>query len=466
MKKKCTLLFAIIILMANSLSAQIWGNACAGSGFNDQVLCLVADSANHILYAGGAFTSVDGTTANGIAKWNGISWTPVGAGFTQTGGSAVVYAIALFNNQLYAGGYFTTSGSNTVHNIAKWNGTDWVPVSTGMSVTGTYDFVNAFAVFNNELYVGGTFTTAGTINAKNIAKWNGTVWSTVAGGIYDRVNALHVYNNELYAGGNFVINNITFNLQYRISKMTTGGWVNVGSTGLGDATMAWSVKALTTYKNKMFAGGYFNVLESGTTVANHMASWNGTVWSTVGTPAGVTSTATDPIRALKVYNGKLYAAGIFTGAGSTAAVNLASWNDTTWSTVTSSGLDNKVNAMAVFDGSLVIAGAFTNAGGVPRGHIAKFTTTPVSVASTEKLLESILYPNPATDVATLTVHSTEQLHNATLLVHDITGKLVKEITGINSNTISIKRDALLGGTYTYSLYNNNSNVSKGKIIFE
>jgi hypothetical protein len=466
MRKKCTLLFTLIVLMSQTVTAQIWGNACAGSGFNNQVLCLLADSVNHVLYAGGAFTSVDGTNANGIAKWDGISWTPVGAGFTETSGNAVVYALALYNNQLYAGGYFTTSGSNTVNNIAKWNGTDWVPVSTGMSTSGVYDFVNAFAVFNNELYVGGEFTTAGTINAQNIAKWNGTVWSTVAGGIYDRVNALHVYNNELYAGGDFVINNVTFNLQYRISKMTTGGWVNVGSIGLGDATMAWSVKALATYKNKMFAGGYFNVLESGVTVANHMASWNGTAWSAVGTPSGVTSTATDPIRALKVYNGKLYAAGIFTGAGSTSAVNLAAWNDTTWATVSSSGLDNKVNAMAVFDGSLIIAGAFTNAGGVPRGRIAKFTTTPVSVPSTEKIPEAALYPNPAKNVTTLTVANSEPMKNATLLIHDITGKLVKAISGINNNVISIERDDLLGGTYTYSLYNENSNIASGKIIFE
>lgn len=466
----CYTILLFIILWSTGASAKKWDSLGTGAGFDKQVLCLYSDTATNTLYAGGAFTTVDGITVNGIAKWNGTTWSAMGSGFTSP--NAVVYAITMYGGQIYAGGYFTTSGSTTVNNIARWDGTAWQPLSTGMSTTGFYDFVSSFATFGGDLYVGGEFSKAGTITAKNIAKWNGTVWSTLGlfGGIDDRVNTLYVHAGELYAGGDFVINATTFSFQYRICKLGASGWDNVGTKGVGDATALWSVKALATYNNKLFTGGYFNVLETGSP-ANHMASWNGTAWATVGTPAGVTSTTTDPVRALNVYKGKLYAGGAFTAAGAATADYLAVWNDTAWAAVDSAQLNGKVNAMALYKGALIVAGDFTNAGGAARGRIAKFDLTPATpppsgINDAGRQLQCAALPTPAGESVSLLVSSTTVPKMLTAVITDVSGKVVDKVHVTGQNKIVVNRNGLPAGTYYYSVYTGSGASTSGNIVFQ
>ena len=91
-----------------------------------------------------------------------------------------VYAMEAYDDgtgpALYAGGWFTTDqASVSANHILKWNGTSWLPLGDG--ITGLFSRVQSMAVYNGELIVGGTFTSAGGIHANNIAKWNGTTWS-------------------------------------------------------------------------------------------------------------------------------------------------------------------------------------------------------------------------------------------------------------------------------------------------
>jgi hypothetical protein len=60
------------------------------------------------LYAGGQFTTAGGVLANGIAKWNGNSWSPLGSGIG--GYSRYVLALAASDSELYVGGNFSTAG--------------------------------------------------------------------------------------------------------------------------------------------------------------------------------------------------------------------------------------------------------------------------------------------------------------------------------------------------------------------
>jgi hypothetical protein len=109
------------------------------------------------LYAGGQFKNVRNTTVrvNGIAKWDGSSWTPLGTG--MGGAAPYVRALAVLGSTLYAGGQFTTAGNVTnVHYIAQWDGNSWSPLGSGMDRA-----VNALAVTGSTLYVGGDFFTAG-----------------------------------------------------------------------------------------------------------------------------------------------------------------------------------------------------------------------------------------------------------------------------------------------------------------
>ncbi|MBS0197598.1 MAG: hypothetical protein JSR77_12660 [Planctomycetes bacterium] len=51
----------------------------------------------------------------------------------------------------------------------------------GGGATGGY--ATSVAVFDGDLIVGGTFTTAGGVTAKGLARWNGNTWSEFAGGV-------------------------------------------------------------------------------------------------------------------------------------------------------------------------------------------------------------------------------------------------------------------------------------------
>ena len=79
----------------------------------------------------------------------------VGAGFGDETGDRV-YALAVSGSDLYAGGAFTTAGGSAAKNIAKWNGSSWSALGSGMNSA-----VSALAVSGSDLYAGGNFTTAG-----------------------------------------------------------------------------------------------------------------------------------------------------------------------------------------------------------------------------------------------------------------------------------------------------------------
>src|SRR5207249_3604618 len=66
------------------------------------------------VYAGGLFTTAGGSNANYTAKWNGSSWTALGSGLND-----LVYALALSGSDLYAGGTFTTAGGKASGYIAR-----------------------------------------------------------------------------------------------------------------------------------------------------------------------------------------------------------------------------------------------------------------------------------------------------------------------------------------------------------
>ncbi|NOT63685.1 MAG: hypothetical protein HOP19_26020, partial [Acidobacteria bacterium] len=116
---------------------------------------------------------------------------------------------ALSGNDLYAGGTFTTAGGVSAINIAKWNGTSWSALGVGV---GGGNWVSALAINGSDLYVGGFFTTAGGKPASNIAKWNGTSWSALGSGVVSNrsfggtpINGMAVGGGDLYVGGNFTI---------------------------------------------------------------------------------------------------------------------------------------------------------------------------------------------------------------------------------------------------------------------
>jgi len=104
------------------------------------------------------------------------AWGPLGTGMGGT--SPYVNALTVYNGELIAGGYFSTAGGATCTHIARWNGSAWQALGSGMN-----DAVYALAVYNGELVAGGTFTTAGAVPCNFIARWNGSAWQALGAGM-------------------------------------------------------------------------------------------------------------------------------------------------------------------------------------------------------------------------------------------------------------------------------------------
>jgi hypothetical protein len=170
-----------------------WFGLGAFSGANGSVYASVVDGSGN-LYIGGSFTAVGEAQASSIAKWDGSAWSALGSGMNSQ-----VYALAVSGSDLYAGGYFTTAGGVSANYIAKWNGSAWSALGLGMN-----NSVSALAVSGSDLYAAGGFITAGGVSANRIAKWNGSAWSALGSGMNDYVSALAVSGNDLYAGGGFI----------------------------------------------------------------------------------------------------------------------------------------------------------------------------------------------------------------------------------------------------------------------
>src|SRR5262245_17258224 len=127
------------------------------------------------------------------------SWLPDFRGLPGTNGW--VGAFEVFDDgggsALYVGGNFTSAGRVMANRIAKWDGERWSALGSGMSVGSSSLGVYALAVFDDgsgsALYAGGDFTRAGGLAANNVAKWDGTSWAALGSGLNNGVSALAVF---------------------------------------------------------------------------------------------------------------------------------------------------------------------------------------------------------------------------------------------------------------------------------
>jgi hypothetical protein len=282
-----------------------------GSGMNPQGVVYALGVSGTDLYAGGCFTAAGGIPATNIAKWNGSAWSALGSGMgpysPYATSTTYVQALAVSGTNLYAGGYFTTAGGVPANNIAQWNGGAWSALASG--TTGSYPnwpfaFVDALAVCGTNLYAGGSFNTAGGLSASCIAKWDGSAWSALGSGMSGSNNpcvyTLAVIGTNLYAGGSFTMaGGVAANY---IAKWNGLAWSSLGS-GMNAAVMA-----LAASGTNLYAGGAFTM--AGGLPANYVAKWDGQAWSSLGSglDESVIALAADGA-------GHLFAGGDFARAG-------------------------------------------------------------------------------------------------------------------------------------------------------
>jgi tetratricopeptide (TPR) repeat protein len=138
------------------------------------------------IYMAGSFGTTNGIS---IQKFDDNKWTSLGT----LQGQGFVESMTYLNNTLYIGGTFTGISNVEAHNVAKWDGSNWKSLGSGLSgglkgevqfdkkpggnsVTYNYtDVVKSIYPINNSLLVLGNFNKAGSLSSKYAALWNESV---------------------------------------------------------------------------------------------------------------------------------------------------------------------------------------------------------------------------------------------------------------------------------------------------
>jgi Rax2 C-terminal beta propeller domain/Secretion system C-terminal sorting domain len=385
----------------SALGSGVNGTALAVTGYGDT------------LFVGGEFTQAGGNPANYIAKWNGTTWSALAGGlnnvvlynslvlrgsklyaggeFTQAGLATTKYvavwdtvsktwsalgagvnandiAVATDGTNFYFGGYFSTAGGVNAFGVAKWNGSVWSSLGGATNTVGGE--VRTIALDGNKVYLGGSFNVAGSLSANNIAIWDKSsdTWSMLGtgatNGVDDDVDDIvaDTINHVIYVGGDF--QNAGGNPANYIAKWDGTNWTTLGS-GTNNGTDG-EVHALALFGTDLYVGGEFT--HAGGNAANYVAKWSGTAWSALG------SGVDDNVYAIAAGTSVIFFGGAFANAGGSSANNIASWNGSSWSAL-GTGVDAEVYALAANADTVYVGGAFSNAGGNPASHIAKWDGT-------------------------------------------------------------------------------------------
>ncbi len=239
------------------------GNGVSGGGVN------AIRAQGGLVYAGGSFTNASGITANRIAVWNGFAWASLGVG-AANGVNGTVNAILLDGADVYVGGSFSTAGGAPARAIAKWNGSSWSSLGAGFFHSSTAN-VNDLAKIGSYLYACGAFTNAGgSVVTRGIARWDGAKWESLGSGIGNETSvgaargySLATWGNDLFVSGTF----------------ETAGLTDAGYIARWNDQIDFSPPAtLRLFNGQMLPGNTFkfraNTTERVTYVVEHTADFN------------------------------------------------------------------------------------------------------------------------------------------------------------------------------------------------
>jgi hypothetical protein len=135
------------------------------------------------------------------------TWQPVG----QHLGYGLIQTLGVYNGELLVGGYSDSSGGPP-EGLARFNGSAWAPLGGGLYL-GNESPDEILAVFdlrevNGDLMVAGTFSYAGAqqytpdaVAAFHVARWDGTNWHALGTGTNDAVVSLHEHKGDLLVAG-------------------------------------------------------------------------------------------------------------------------------------------------------------------------------------------------------------------------------------------------------------------------
>ncbi len=319
---------------------------------------------NGDLYAGGRFHRAGGVPCSNLARWDGKQWSDIGGGVS--GGSygiiiegqvyyGEVYGLASQQQELYVAGDFTTAGSREAKYVASWNGSAWSEIGGGLTGIAT-----TVVSRDHEAYVGGNFDQAGNIAAPGVVRWNGSSWNALGVGVIGQVSALDFVGKSLYVGGTFGL--AGGKQTGSVAQWDGQTWSSLGN-GTGNALVGRvETGGIAAGDGQVVVGG--QLFSAGTIEAHNLVKLNGKEWSRVD--GGITG---GYIQKVAVSGSNVYVAGSFV-IPQVGATNLARWNGSQWASLGDGLSVANITSMAASGNNFYVGGYFTSVGGVEVANLA------------------------------------------------------------------------------------------------
>jgi trimeric autotransporter adhesin len=250
------------------------------------------------LYTGGFFDNWFGPEHPvPVFRYDGQSWSPLDTL------SLVVTDMTRYQGHLYIAGRRASLSHPAMQGVYRWDGEHWQAI--GPVVGENFASVNAMISYEGLLVVGGEFSSIGSTPAKHLAAWDGSSWlpMEVAGlssipGITD----LDVFQGELVAAAEEVFH------------FDGAQWAPLGSIR--------GVRRLATIGTNLFGGGW--PYQPGWELSPvGVVRWDGRQWNRLG------SGTSDPVGAFVEHGGSVYMGGRFTRAGNGTSFAIARWDGLT-----------------------------------------------------------------------------------------------------------------------------------------
>jgi hypothetical protein len=310
-----------------------------GHGIPNGSISHVAVEGTNVYVAG--FFVLPEAGATNLARWNGSAWSALDDGLTVThpvlGRSAEVYisALAVSRGKLYVAGTFNRAGSLEANGIACWDGYGWLPEVPGFAPASDSTPYSLFSVLESDgrgFFAAGSFTSVGGVNATNLARWDGTQWTALAGEVgpalpsyasFSAVRAMAYIGTNLFVSGDVIDEDIT---PQTASLLRWDGheWHSPGLASSADASV-FSITVTT----RLYVGGMFTDLY-GTGVRN-IARWNGEGWATLRGGIGSSDSAvridSERVETIKPGDEAIYVGGLFGEVDGKPAFNFAVWRE-------------------------------------------------------------------------------------------------------------------------------------------
>lgn len=383
-----------------------------GANADFRTMCVFDDGSGPALFVGGLWTS------DGVNKWDGVTWSVLGAGLSSpSAGTPTVHSLVVHDDgsgpALFAAGSLTAAGGAAV-GLARWDGTSWSAVGSppasaltralyswgstlvmdgahfwdGFSwsapaVPPAWGSTTQMTEYDDgtgaKLFVGGSFLFVGDEHVAGIASFDGVSYAPLGGGLGapKRIDAMTVFDDGTgpKLAADYRHNTANSIIGDGISLFDGTTW-----TPLGGATSGGFIETLESYDDgtgpALFAGGDFNLIE-GLPIAS-LARWNGSAWEQVG------GALSGRVRGLERFDGGsgevLGIAGLQLALNGVPVSNVLAWDGTSLSEVGSlSSFNNRVDDLVVFDDgtgpALYAGGSFVLVEGQPAGRVARWNGT-------------------------------------------------------------------------------------------